>query len=375
MLDSLARDRRWAPPLSAGRAKPADVSENSVLLMLLGMAQCIERSDEDGAFVAFVDLLDRIQSCGMGLKVKTQCFAQALLKNIDWKTGQGTLHHALFEAHADRFPPMELAAGAAGTILGGLLARRENAVLIDIGIGSGGRVADQLRSLAGREALPRALTVVGIDPSEEALAEAGATLSSVASGLGLPFRFLAMPSRVECLTAAQWDGLRAIGDRILVNAVFSLHHVGPQGGADAKDAVLRNLKSLKPEALVIAEPSADFETEDLLRRLAHAWRFYGACFRILDRMDISQEERTMARMFFGHEIMDVLGMPADLRGERFDTIPCWLSRLRAAGFRTHTDLRRTATRPAGDILGTVPAEDHVGFDFDGQVMSAAICVR
>ncbi|UEM07856.1 GRAS family protein (plasmid) [Skermanella rosea] len=372
MPDSLARDDRWTPPLSAGRVKPADVGENDVLPMLLGMARCIERSDEDGAFVAFVDLLDRIQSCGMDLRMKTQCFAQALLKNIDWKTGHGTLHGALFESHADRFPPMELAAGVAGTILEGLLERREDAVLVDVGIGNGGRVAGLLRSLAGRGTLPRSLTVVGIDPAEGALAEAEATLSSLASGLGLPFRFRAVPSRVESLTAAQWDGLRPIGSRIFVNAVFSLHHVGGNG---TRDAVLRNLKSLKPEALVIAEPSADFESEDLLLRLAHAWRYYGACFSILDRMDISQEERTMARMFFGPEIVDVLGMPADLRGERFDTVPRWLSRLRDAGFRPHADLCRTAARPAEGILETTLGADHVGFGFEGQVMSAAICVR
>ncbi|UEM25278.1 GRAS family protein (plasmid) [Skermanella mucosa] len=372
MPDSLARDTGWAPPLSAGPIKPADMSENGVLLRLLDMAQCIERSDEDGAFVAFVDLLDRIQPCGTDLRTKTQCFAQALLKNIDWKTGHGSLHGALFESHADRFPPMKLAAGAAGTILGGLLERCDDAVLVDIGIGHGGRIAGLFRSLAGRGALPRALTVVGIDPCDGALAEAEATLSSLASGLGLPFRFLAMPSRVESLTAAQWDGFRSIGGRIFVNAVFSLHHVGGHG---AKDAVLRNVKSLKPEALVIAEPSADFETDDLLRRLAHAWRFYGACFGILDRMDVSQEERTMARMFFGQEIMDVLGTPADRRGERFDTASRWLARLRDAGFQAHPDLRRASAGQPGGILGATLHDDHVGFDFAGQVMSAAICVR
>ena len=325
------------------KAPASSATEHDVLLMLLGLAQRIERANEDGACVAFMDLLGHIKGCDTGLKVRAQFVAQALLRNIDCALGlrdagpvrhRGTINDPRLVSMTGRLPPMAPAATAAGTALACLMADHRDITLVELGAGSGPRVESLLRDLACRNALPRTLTVAGVTSSGCDLENAEADLKRLACRLNLPFRFLPLRWHVEDLPEEQWDLLRSAGANIFIRAAFSLHHIGCDlSGASRKDAVLRRLKSLNPEALVIAEPSSSFETEEIGHRLAHGWGFYGSCFTILDRMAIPSEDRALARMFYAQEMVDVLSLPPVYRFERFETSAQWLDRLRRAGFQ------------------------------------------
>src|SRR5689334_21355199 len=221
--------------LPAVRRSSAAISAPHVFLMILEMAECIRRLDEDGAYRSFVELVQVSRHCSPDLAVKADLFSHALIRAIDPSVArQGNIylrhydcpHIDLFNLLAERFPPMIHVSNAANAVAANLMAGREEVVLLDIGIGAGRQVGTVIRTLAARRSLPRMLTVIGVDPSRRSLEQAESGLSDIAAEVESGLRFIAIQAAAEDLTADDWARIRQVSGDLFATATFSLHHIG-----------------------------------------------------------------------------------------------------------------------------------------------------
>lgn len=260
---------------------------------------------------------------------------------------QGPRQIDLFRLLVTHMPLASTADAVANAVLVDLLRGHHEATLLDVGIGQGRQERGLLRELARSGALPRRLTLVGVDPSGPSLRQAEATVAEVAREVGARVRFVGLESPVEGLTEAAWAALRDVPRPLVVNGAFALHHVAevPGGRGEARDAVLRRLRALEPVGLVLCEPHVDHHRAPVRERFRNAWNHFTRVFALLDTLDVPREDRAAIKRFFGREVDDIVGTVDEAaRCERHETAPSWQDRLRRAGFVPLEALERA--RPA-----------------------------
>jgi hypothetical protein len=280
----------------------------------------------------------------------------------------------LFRQLMKHLPLASTADAVANALLAGFLQGRAEATLLDVGIGQGRQVCNLLRALARENALPRRLTVVGVDPGGVALREANEAVRATAREVGLALEFVALESPVEALDARMWAELRAVPRPLVVNAAFALHHVAEGTGAgEARDVVLSRLAALGPVGLVLCEPHVDHHRAPVRERLANAWRHFSRVFQLLDTLEVSGEERRAIKRFFGREVDDIVGtVDESTRCERHELATAWWERLKRAGFMPRGGLE--AVRPEGvhPAVGLRAEGGTVGITFRDEVLVAVL---
>ncbi|MBZ4422613.1 GRAS family protein [Myxococcus sp. RHSTA-1-4] len=273
----------------------------------------------------------------------------------------------LFRLLVTHMPLASTADAVANAVLADLLRGHPEATLLDVGIGQGRQARGLLRELAKAGALPRRLTLVGVDPSGSSLRQAEATVAEAAREVGATVRFVDIESPVEGLTEATWAALRGVPRPLVVNGAFALHHVAeePGGQGEARDAVLRRLRGLAPVGLVLCEPHVDHHRAPVRERFRNAWNHFTRVFELLDTLDVPREDRAAIKRFFGREVDDVVGtVDESARCERHETAPSWMDRLRRAGFVPMEALEKVR-----------PAEVHPAVSLRRERGCVGICYR
>jgi hypothetical protein len=239
---------------------------------------------------------------------------------------------SLFNLMAEQFPVVRLAQWIANTAILDAIGTSERAVILDMGMGTGQQMASLL-NLARERNLPlKAVTIIGIEPSENSFVKARERFESIAWPGGPDIEFVGIPKMLEAVDAGDWqliaDKANACNGVLAINASFALHHTRPIAW---RAEFFKQLAALKPVAVLLIEPYGDYTTDDLTARFQHAWHHYGLTFRALDSAPVPPEKTgELKRVFFGREILDV--MAAENRIEQYETAEMWLSRLKANGF-------------------------------------------
>lgn len=274
-------------------------------------------------------------AAGLARRLDGAAVAQANLYLNQFEMPQIHLFNLLGRA----VPFVGMATQLANCALMRAIAGQSRPTVIDVGIGTGRQIGVLLESLAAAERLPRLLTVIGIEPSAWALDEARQHIAQTAERLGAEVDFRGVVASAEELSAGEWHQIRqACASRPVVNASFALHHIADdEDGADQRGQVLRHLRALNPLMLVLAEPDVDHLERGFYRRFSNCMDHFGAVFRTLDRLPLTQADRNALKVgFFGREIADILGSPESQRSERHESAAQWLERLHAAGFELST---------------------------------------
>jgi hypothetical protein len=241
----------------------------------------------------------------------------------------------LFNLLGRHVPMASLATRIANDALAQAIAGQTHPTLIDIGIGTGRQFCALLVQLADTGRLPQQLTVVGIEPATEALAQARSTLQATAAALGIQLHFHGYAHSAEALTDADWQAITAVcSARPAINASFALHHIADDvQGRDRRHAVLRRLHQLEPLCLVLSEPDVDHLEPRFLPRFNNCLAHFGAVFGVLDALPLNQADRDALKVgFFGREIADILSPVEHRRSERHESAASWMQRLVATGF-------------------------------------------
>ena len=239
----------------------------------------------------------------------------------------------LFDLLAGAVPLVSVAREVGNRMALDHLRGHDEAVLIDIGIGSGTQEAALVEALGALPDGPRRLTVYGVEVSADSLDVAEAQLAAAGARAGVEVRLHKWAQPADQLTEAQWAELRAAPGPKVALSSFAFHHIGEGDNGEARDGVLRRLRAAGVGAVVLTEPDSDHLQDSYTGRLAQAWRHFGATFGVIDALDIDGSDRAALKaLFFGREIADILGTVHGARAERHEGHATWLRRLHAAGF-------------------------------------------
>lgn len=246
-------------------------------------------------------------------------------------------HAELFRLLKTRDPLFVTAYDLANAQLARLLGGHTRATLLDLGTGDGHQLVELIQLLGRRGDLPLRLTVIGVDPSDEALREAERAVEQAARSFRCDLLFFSLPHRVEELEEADWDVIARSAGPLVVNASFVLHHLNHTNARpDARDTLFARLYALRPVGLVACNYSADFSGPGLRERVRNAARFFGAMFCHLDGLPLTVHERRLLKFaFWGRELLDV---------HRYEQPFSWLTRLTRAGFEPARDLVASGAR-------------------------------
>jgi hypothetical protein len=278
----------------------------------------------------------------------------------------------LFNRLAREVPLVGLPCAVANRCIARRLAGQAEPTLIDIGIGTGRQMVSLLELLSAASDRPRRVRIIGIEPSGWSLELAQKNVREAGRRLGIDVDCHAVPGSVEALPREEWLRLARLSPtRPVVNAAFALHHVADVDGRDTRDDVLLRLRSLGPQAIVLAEPDVDHHEPDFLRRFETCWRHFSAVFALVDELPIASGDREALKVcFFAREIADIVGAPDDRRSARHESAAAWTARLARTGYSARAGGDEAVGR--GPVVTTTRRATHVSLDYRGEPLIAIL---
>jgi hypothetical protein len=238
----------------------------------------------------------------------------------------------LFELLIQQFPLANLSQHCTNTLLIDALSQHTHPVLMDIGIGTGFQVMNIIEGLSKRtDSQIQHLTIVGIEPFADAVDTAQQNINRVAKNADFE---VSLVTHVAFIEALSLDELRQMLPKqyngLYVNASFALHHIQQHS---QRKRVFENLKAIKINALALSEPNSNHYEPNYAQRFQNCVNHYGALFRIIDTLSITDTEKAALKLFFSREIDDVLGHSEEVRVEKHYATNQWEELLEETGFQ------------------------------------------
>lgn len=242
----------------------------------------------------------------------------------------------LFAALTRAVPLVSASHEIANHHLADALRQRTQGSLFEIGIGRGTQVLALIDQLASDRGALRKLRVVALDPDANNLTFSESILPAAAQRAGLELELISYRGLIEDLSPQAWHKLaQELGERPVANAAFTLHHtMHGVNDTDYRTRLLTQMReSIRPAVFTLIEPHAQHDADRVSRRFDECWQHFGAVFELIDRSDVSREERFVIKeTFFGREIRDIFGTSDMFRSERHERCERWLFRLTRAGY-------------------------------------------
>ncbi|MCA9683206.1 MAG: hypothetical protein KC457_13485 [Myxococcales bacterium] len=264
-----------------------------------------------------------------------------------------------FELLRLRTPLIPFAYAAANKAIISAIDPGAELTLIDVGVGRGGQIKALLRNPQARAHIAR-LHVVGVEPDSDpnnqgALEMAREQVLATAAEVGVDVRFSPVARRAEALRAEDFPPMSG---RVIANAAFALQHIPPQEGRPGESKgldridVLRLLRELGAETMVLTEPDTDHVEDRLRIRLLFAYRHYRTVAASLEAMLAPADAQLVFSEFFAPEVRNVVGHDGQGRSERHERSYVWADHLARAGWQVTApgQLVPTAGTPRGFTL-------------------------
>ncbi|KAF8041243.1 hypothetical protein BT93_B3238 [Corymbia citriodora subsp. variegata] len=261
--------------------------------------------------------------------------------------------------------------------------------IIDFGISYGFQWPILIRELSKRDGGPPELRITGIDIPQSGLHPAkriedtGRRLSKYCERFKVPFEFHAIPSR-------NWERVRVedlkirSGGIVAVNCLCRLKNLYDETVEEdcPRDAVLRLIRSIKPDVFVHSISNGSYNAPFFLTRFREALFHLSAIYDMFDATIASDNDQRLVleREFHGREIMNVVACEGLERVERPETYKQWQVRLARAGF-TQLPLDQEVMKMARTKLSRHYPEDFVLAEesnwlligWRGRIISACTC--
>lgn len=209
---------------------------------------------------------------------------------------------------------------------------REQARVLDVGVGSGAQMVELLGLLQRQPHRLRRLEIVGLDFVPEFLETAGRNIlargQELAGRVAVSYR--PVRGRIEALDGAALRAITGEGPLDAANASIALHEVP----GEAKAVALRNLRAVTPRCFVLVEWNYCLENllpETSVEFLFHVRRVAAAMVAALREQYPVTEAREVVRGWLT-QAGGQLTCPAPQRQECFLDAASWKGLLEASGF-------------------------------------------
>ncbi|MCB0699266.1 MAG: hypothetical protein KDC11_05425 [Chitinophagaceae bacterium] len=248
----------------------------------------------------------------------------------------------LFDILIHQFPFVKHSQEMTNNAIVDIMRKHEEVCIVDIGIGLGTQILHILEKAKELTNL-RKVTVVGIEPFENALSVAEEKINACKEDLAFELQFVSVPEYIETVSLTKYCPANTV---TIVNASLALHHIGTEV---ERNNVIATIKSIQPEAFFLIEPNVNHFTNDLAARMLNSYEHFISIFQVIDRLDASNEDKNALKLFFGRELEDILSKSDDKeRFEKHEPVSAWLQRLHKNGFKTNTQALLTSPE---EILG------------------------
>ena len=237
----------------------------------------------------------------------------------------------LFELLIQQFPLANLSQHCTNTLLIEALANHTNAVLMDIGIGTGFQVSNIIEGLSKMsDNRIKCLTIVGIEPFADALKMTETNIKRASENAPFEIKLIVKEAFIEQMKEEELrEMLPTEYDGLYVNASFALHHIQQM---EQRKAVFEILKNLNVSAFVLSEPNSNHFEPSYAKRFQNCKNHYGVLFQIIDTLPINTTEKAALKLFFSREIDDVLGNKEEVRVEKHFATEQWVQLFEETGF-------------------------------------------
>lgn len=237
----------------------------------------------------------------------------------------------LFELLIKKFPMIGMTQQLANTLLCDRLRNWKEAVLVDIGAGTGFQAREIVRRL-GNEPLRQTqkLTIVAVEPFPGALEMAKQNFEEIAKEVPFEVNYILKNEFAENMSLRDWSELLSgLGENVVVNASFALHHIRSH-----KDRikVFQHLREMSVNAIVLSEPNVDHYEPNYYQRFKNCLHLFSQIFEAIDELEVTDEEKNALKLFFSREVDDILGVKEEDRVEKHYAVGQWLAALQEVGF-------------------------------------------
>lgn len=275
----------------------------------------------------------------------------------------------LFELLIQQFPLANLSQHCVNTLLADTLAKHSNPVLMDIGIGTGMQVSNIIEQLLRNpDCQVKNLTVVGIEPYGEALKATKQNITSVSQKATFSINLMTKEAFIERLSFDEiCQLLPSKYDGLYVNASFALHHIQT---AEDRKLVFENLKKLKVDAFVLSEPNSNHFEKNYQKRFENCVNHYGTLFKIIDTLEITNQEKAALKLFFSREIDDVLGNTENVRVEKHYATEQWVSLFEETGFELKKPQAKFDYKALNGTILQTELPDRYATEFKGEEITS-----
>lgn len=213
-------------------------------------------------------------------------------------------------------------------ILESIQVGQQSIHILDLDIMHGVQWPPLMQALAERAANtlqpPPMLRITATGHDLDLLHRTGHRLLTFAQSLGLRFQFNPLlhddPTSIPLLP----------NEPLAVNCVFYLHRLA---NSDLR-LFLHKIKSLNPRVVTIAEREANHNHPIFMSRFVEALDHYSAVYESLEATlpPKSKDRLAVEQIWFGREIMDIVGAEGERRRERHQRLETWEMMLRSSGF-------------------------------------------
>lgn len=324
--------------------EPQHFNERNELLNDM-IASCITGKENDS---------EKMLGYLMAANLRKRFSGTGITENL-YDSTDGVSQIRLFDILIHQFPFVKYSQEMVNRAILHILGLHEEVCIIDIGIGLGTQVLHILEKARDLTTL-RKLTIVGIEPFGNALRTAGEKILQYREQVNFEIEFLPVPEYIELTDLSAY---RPAGAAVIVNASLALHHI--KSDAD-RNRVITDIRNLRPAAFLLIEPNVNHFTNDLAARILNSYEHFINIFRVIDRLDASNEDKNGLKLFFGRELEDILSKANDEeRFEKHEPVSAWLQRLQHCGFVTNTTPLATEAKEVLGVKIQPFAKGYVGF--------------
>lgn len=271
----------------------------------------------------------------------------------------------LFNILIEKFPFVKYSQLITNNAIIETIGTATEASIIDIGIGQGAQILHVIE-LARKLPNLKKLRIIGIEPFLDALQKATININACKENVPFEIEFTGIHGFIE---AFDFGSLQNLPGTLIVNASLALHHIQQQ---QKREEVIAAIKKLSPAAFILIEPNVDHFEKNLPIRFMNCYHHYYNIFKVIDRLDIDQKDKTSLKLFFGREIEDVIGKAETDRYEKHEKAIAWIERLERNGFTLQSSQLTSPVKSAVGVDIAYHTEGFLGFTNETETVLAVM---